>query len=176
MPKLSTVVTVATLITAISTLITIGYSARVPIASLPSLSPSAGNLAALLSSSSSTGKQVSSIPIIDVTDVQRQVAALEHELDALKAGRGRPTGSDAAAALPAVPAAPRRAPAAVIDAPTIADEKLHLALDGRLIRCDAHGHAFNITMTTFVNSDPLWEDGRPVACRADMFYPEKAPL
>ncbi|MGU7844014.1 hypothetical protein ACV22V_31705 [Burkholderia sp. AW33-5] len=55
MQKPSTVVTVATLITVISTLITFGYSARAPIASLPA---------------SSAGSQLSTIPVIDLGPVE----------------------------------------------------------------------------------------------------------
>jgi hypothetical protein len=51
----------------------------------------------------------------------------------------------------------------------VADGKMHVTRDGRLVECDGTGQAYEITIKTFVIRDPVWKDGKPVKCRRDMF-------
>ncbi|WP_333968809.1 hypothetical protein [Burkholderia orbicola] len=175
------VVALATLVTAVATVMTVS-TMRAPI----------GAAAAVL------GGQTSTIPVMDggalaaaekqLVNRRRQLVALEQELDALKKMDAGPDKQRKIAALAlafdqiespgAEPAGPDVAPARPMgsggrDESLITDGRLRVMRDGRLVRCGPQGHAFQISIRSIEISEPLWQDGRSVACWPDLFVDKR---
>ncbi|CAE6862654.1 hypothetical protein R75465_07749 [Paraburkholderia aspalathi] len=51
----------------------------------------------------------------------------------------------------------------------VSDGRTRVTRDGRLVKCDSTGQAYEVTINNMVIEDPIWKNGKPVKCRVDMF-------
>jgi hypothetical protein len=99
-----------------------------------------------------------------LADLQAQVADLQSKVAVLEARR---TKTEAGRSIEGPRGMPQAVPVPLGQA--VSDGRTRVTRDGHLVNCDSTGQAYEVTLNRMVIEDPIWKNGKPVKCRADMF-------